>query len=64
VKVPTDAIVIVEGVFLQRTEWRRFYDFRIFLECARELGTQRVLERDVYLGVYKERFEKYKRSIE
>jgi uridine kinase len=59
--VPNDAIIIIEGVFLQRKEWRSFFDFIIFLDCTHELRSQRVLARDVYLGVYQERIEKYKR---
>lgn len=59
--VPTDAIIIIEGVFLHRKEWRSYFDYKIFLDCTHELRAQRVLGRDVYLGIYQERIEKYKR---
>ncbi|MFJ7668712.1 uridine kinase [Lysinibacillus sp. NPDC097195] len=32
-----NSILLVEGVFLQRNEWRKFYDYTIFLECPLEL---------------------------
>ncbi|TDL32880.1 hypothetical protein E2R51_09445 [Jeotgalibacillus sp. S-D1] len=34
--VPDTCLIIIEGVFLQRKEWRHFYDFMIYLECSRE----------------------------
>ncbi|MGD6831235.1 kinase [Sutcliffiella halmapala] len=61
VKMPSSAIIIVEGVFLQRKEWRNYFDFKIFLDCTQELRFKRVLGRDVYLGDYQARLEKYKR---
>jgi uridine kinase len=59
VKMPSSAIIIVEGVFLQRKEWRNYFDF--FLNSAQELRFKRVLGRDVYLGDYQARLKKYKR---
>jgi uridine kinase len=61
VKVPPSAIIIVEGVFLQRKEWRNYFDFMIFRDCTQELRFKRVLGRDVYLGDYQARLKKYKR---
>ncbi|MGF3103030.1 hypothetical protein [Rossellomorea sp. DUT-2] len=61
VTVPPSEIVILEGVFLQRKEWRSYFDFMIFLNCTQELRFKRVLGRDVYLGDYQVRLEKYKR---
>lgn len=41
VVMPRDCIVIVEGVFLQREEWRQFFDFVAYLDCPRETRFQR-----------------------
>jgi uridine kinase len=34
--IPNDCVVIVEGVFLQRNEWREFFDYLVYLDCPRE----------------------------
>jgi uridine kinase len=34
--IPDTCLIIIEGVFLQRKEWRHFYDYMIYLECSRE----------------------------
>ena len=59
--IPSDAIVLIEGIFLQRKEWQSFYDYIIFLDCPREIRYKRVLERDSYIGDYQARLDKYKR---
>ena len=41
VTIPTDCIVIVEGVFLQRQEWRGFFDFVVYLDCPRDKRFER-----------------------
>lgn len=28
-------MIIIEGVFLQRSEWRSFYDYVVYLDCPR-----------------------------
>ncbi|WP_096438777.1 kinase [Alteribacter populi] len=61
ITVASDSIVLIEGIFLQRQEWRRFYDFIIFLDCPRELRYKRSLNRDSYIGNYPARLNKYKR---
>ncbi|WP_064099872.1 MULTISPECIES: kinase [unclassified Sutcliffiella] len=61
VNIPSNAIIIIEGVFLLRKEWRSFFDFSVFLECSHELRSKRVLGRDVYLGAYQTRMEKYQK---
>ena len=60
--VPMEActILIVEGVFLQRKEWRSFMDYVIYLDCPRELRNERVLKRDRYIGDMKARLNKYR----
>lgn len=54
-------MVLIEGVFLQRKEWRNFFDYMIFLDCPPELRTEKVIGRDIYLGDEQARVEKYKR---
>lgn len=34
--IPDTCIIIVEGVFLQRKEWRDYLDFTLYLDCPRE----------------------------
>ncbi|WP_214785704.1 kinase [Exiguobacterium sp. s183] len=53
--------IVVEGIFLQRPEWRPYYDYVVYLDCPREVRYERVLNRDTYLGVPEERLAKYKR---
>jgi uridine kinase len=36
VNLPETCFIIVEGVFLQRSEWKRFYDFMLYIDCPRE----------------------------
>jgi len=36
IKLPDRCLVIVEGVFLQRPEWRSYFDSVIYLDCPRE----------------------------
>jgi uridine kinase len=54
-------LIIIEGVFLQRTEWRPFFDYVIYLNCDKETRYARVRKRDTYLGDETEIIEKYKR---
>ncbi|WP_381426833.1 kinase [Sporosarcina thermotolerans] len=59
IKIIPDSIVIIEGIFLQREEWRSFFDFVIFIDCPHEIRKERVLNRDSYIGNYQERLKKY-----
>ncbi|WP_247739125.1 kinase [Bacillus sp. 165] len=34
--LPKAGLIVVEGVFLQRKEWRNFFDKILFLDCSRE----------------------------
>jgi uridine kinase len=61
INLPPSAIILIEGVFLQRKEWRRYVDFMIYIDCSHELRAERVLDRDTYLGDHQARLEKYKR---
>lgn len=60
IKVFPKSIVIIEGIFLLRDEWKAFYDYIVFLDCARETRYDRVLHRDTYIGNLEERLMKYK----
>jgi uridine kinase len=44
--VPIAEIVIIEGIYSTRKELADFYDFKIFVDCLREIRLQRGLERD------------------
>ncbi len=61
INVSPASTVLIEGIFLQRKEWRDFFDYIIFLDCPRELRFERVLNRDSYLGDLNARLNKYKR---
>lgn len=55
----TPAIIIVEGVFLQRQELQDIYDFMIYMDIPENVRLQRVLERDTYIGNDAQIAEKY-----
>ncbi|UED82527.1 AAA family ATPase [Lysinibacillus sp. CD3-6] len=57
----SNSILLIEGVFLQRNEWREFYDYTIFLECPRHVREERVLKRDSYIGDVSAVREKYEK---
>ena len=57
--IPASSIVLIEGIFLQRREWRGFYDYVIYLNCPREVRYERVLKRDSYIGDIQQRLNKY-----
>lgn len=61
IHLPRSAITLIEGVFLQRKEWGRYVDFMIYIDCSHELRAERVLNRDLYLGDYQARLDKYNR---
>ncbi|OZI10904.1 uridine kinase [Bacillaceae bacterium SAS-127] len=60
-EIKKGSIVLIEGIFLQRPEWVKFYDFIIFLDCLQEVRYGRVLKRDSYIGDYRARLGKYQR---
>jgi len=61
INVELSSIILVEGIFLQRKEWRNYFDFMIYVDCSHELRAERVLARDLYIGNYQARLDKYKR---
>lgn len=54
-------IVIIEGVFLLREEWKAYYDHIIFLDCQKDTRYDRTLQRDTYIGNMEARLKKYQR---
>lgn len=48
--IPKGAILILEGVFLQRKELKDYLDFTIYLDVEKEIRLKRVLKRDGYIG--------------
>ncbi|WP_391205262.1 kinase [Psychrobacillus sp. L4] len=53
------SIILIEGIFLQRKEWKSFFDYMIYLDCPRDIRNARVLQRDAYIGDMNERLKKY-----
>ncbi|MEF7654667.1 kinase [Bacillus thuringiensis] len=36
VQIPIVGVIIIEGVFLQRKEWREFFHYMVYLDCPKE----------------------------
>ncbi|MEM5625978.1 kinase [Bacillus wiedmannii] len=36
VQIPIVGVIVIEGVFLQRKEWRDFFHYMVYLDCVRE----------------------------
>ena len=36
VQIPIVGVIVIEGVFLQRKEWRDFFHYMVYLDCLRE----------------------------
>lgn len=36
IQLPQEGLIIIEGVFLQRKEWRHFFDKIVYLDCPRK----------------------------
>lgn len=59
VKIPDTCLIIIEGVFLQRKEWRNYFDFIIFLDCVREERFNREsVETQNKIGKFEKRYWK------
>ncbi|MCT4782972.1 MULTISPECIES: kinase [Exiguobacterium] len=61
VEIAPNALVLIEGIFLLRDEWRRYFDYIVYLDCPREVRYERALHRDTYIGDLAERLDKYTR---
>ncbi|MCG7342536.1 uridine kinase [Sporosarcina sp. ACRSL] len=57
--IPTGTQILIEGVFLQRAELRKFFDFVIYLDIDKETRRKRVLKRDSYIGTQEDILTKY-----
>ena len=36
VQIPIVGVIVIEGVFLQRKEWRDFFHYMVYLDCPRD----------------------------
>jgi len=61
IEVAVDALILIEGIFLLRDEWRAYFDYVVYLDCPQEVRYERVLHRDAYIGDLSERLAKYER---
>ncbi|MEG0470857.1 MAG: kinase [Solibacillus sp.] len=59
INIPPNSIVVIDGIFLLREEWKAYYDYIIFLDCPKGVRYERVLQRDTYIGDLEERLRKY-----
>lgn len=53
------SMIIIEGIFLLRDEWKSFYDYIVFLDCPKEVRYKRVIQRDTYIGDKEKILHKY-----
>ena len=61
VRIKRGTIIILEGIFLQRSELRDYLDYIIYIDVPREEVIKRVLKRDSYIGSEEEILHKYNR---
>ncbi|MDV2582301.1 kinase [Alkalibacillus haloalkaliphilus] len=61
IQVAQKDFCIIEGVFLQRDQWKHFFDYIIYIDCPRDVRFKRVIERDLVLGDQLEVMSKYDR---
>ncbi|MCI0767762.1 kinase [Bacillus sp. TL12] len=34
--IPNSCVIVIEGVFIQRKKWRKYFDYMVYLDCPRE----------------------------
>ncbi|WP_188856969.1 kinase [Oceanobacillus indicireducens] len=61
ISISEDSIILIEGIFLQRKEWKPYFDFIVFVNCSKEKRFARIVKRDTYLGDNQIILEKYKK---
>ncbi|MGZ4107245.1 MAG: kinase [Tumebacillaceae bacterium] len=61
VRLPENGILLIEGVYLQRPEWRDFLDYLVYLDCPRDTRFERVTQREQLGPVDQQRLEKYRK---
>ncbi|NJP38577.1 uridine kinase [Alkalicoccus luteus] len=59
IQLPPAGVILLDGIFLQRPEWRDKLDLIVYLTCPVSVRQQRVLNRDAYIGTPEERLSKY-----
>lgn len=59
--ISQDSILLLEGIFLQRKEIKKYLDFIIYLDVPRDVRLNRVLTRDEYIGGLEDIKHKYER---
>ncbi|KGP90561.1 uridine kinase [Pontibacillus chungwhensis BH030062] len=59
IRLPSEGVIVVEGVFLQREEWRAYLDHVYFLDCPRETRFNRESEHtQANINKFQERYWK------
>ncbi|MFC4408904.1 kinase [Chungangia koreensis] len=43
VKLPPSCLIFIDGVFLQRQEWRNFFDLMVYVDCQEDVRLEREL---------------------
>ena len=59
--ISAGSILLLEGIFIQRKELRKYLDFTIYIDTPKHVRLKRVLERDLYMGEEEDINNKYKR---
>ncbi|WP_029425016.1 kinase [Alkalibacillus haloalkaliphilus] len=52
---------IIEGIFLQRAQWKPYLDFTVYLDCPRDIRYKRIRERERNIGNKREIVSKNER---
>lgn len=58
--INSNSLVIIEGVFLQRREFKHIFDYMVYIDIPEKVRLDRVLKRDTYIGDEKQIVDKYK----
>ena len=58
--ISAGSILLLEGIFIQREELRKYLDFTIYIDTPKQVRLKRVLERDLYIGEVEDINNKYK----
>ncbi|MDR7856774.1 P-loop NTPase fold protein [Tissierella sp.] len=61
IEIPKGSILFLEGIFLQRKEIRKYFDYIIYLNTQKEIRLNRVINRDKYIGNSEDIKSKYER---
>ncbi|GAA0379984.1 kinase [Bacillus horti] len=56
--IRTHSVILCEGIFLQRDEWRYYFDYVVFIDCPQKIRYERIINRD---GESQELLNKYER---